>query len=295
MVRFPDPKDLDYIVDRSAMAPEDAKDWSRSSVPGGWWCPTRIGVADGKLRWDPAVGPSHRVEPTPGLLREFITIAGIETPKQRNTVILRFAQKWGPLHLCYRHTRPVWHQQVISEASPGGLAPAICPPVQLEDGRYGESLWTWYLYALLARDVVHAGALLRSGRAKPTSRAEATTLRMLMVKPEHQTLVAEVQRLMHDGGGFAVFPDWASDQESLPVWRAEVRTLAAALGVALWNALQGSPGVTVCTKCGTLFSIRQRNQRYCDRAECQKARKRIEKARLRAQQASAAQPPEYSI
>jgi predicted RNA-binding Zn ribbon-like protein len=118
---------------------------------------------------------------------------------------------------------------------------------------------------------------------------------MLMVEPDHQALVAQVHRLIEDGGGFVVAPEWTSNDD-VPVWRAEVRTLAAALGVALWNTLRTSPGVAICANCLRLFETRQRNQRYCDKSVCQTERKRVEKVQLRARQAAATTPdPEYTI
>ena len=120
---------------------------------------------------------------------------------------------------------------------------------------------------------------------------------ILMVKPEREALVARVQALIEDGAGFAVLPTWPSDQEaSPPAWRAEVRTLAAALGVALWNTLCTSPGVAICANCLGLFEIHQGDQRYCRENQCQTERKRVEKAQLRAKKAAAtAHEPEYAI
>src|SRR5215216_610865 len=137
----------------SGMAPKGTRDWSRSSIPGGWWLPEGITVADGKLCWEPRFDVSRRVEPTPDLLREFLEIAQFEKWKQWNTAILRFARKWGPLHLCYEHGWPVWHEQDRWNPPSGGPEFSVCLEDRLEDGRIAEPLWAWHAYSLRARDI----------------------------------------------------------------------------------------------------------------------------------------------
>jgi hypothetical protein len=116
---------------------------------------------------------------------------------------------------------------------------------------------------------------------------------ILWVKPDRDALTLRVQSWLQDGVGVTLLPKWTSDHGA-PEWTAEVHTLVAALAVALWNALRGSPGMVICAHCLRLLEIRQRNQRYCDQPACQTERKRVEKARLRARQV-AAPDPEYMI
>jgi len=247
-----------------------------------------------KLCWD-MNGAARRVEPTPELLREFLTIGEIKTWEQNYAAVLKFAQKWGPLHLCYEHVRPVWHTLDMRNVPFGGPTAPSCPPERRADGRFAEWVWAWLSYASTARDVVHAAALLRAGEARPTHRRERQIVDILRVKPERDALTLRVQTWLEDGVGLTVLPKWTSDDEA-PVWRAEVHTLAAALAVALWNTLRVSPGMAVCAHCLRLFEIRQGNQRYCDQPTCQTERKRAEKARTRAMQAGSNAPdPEYTI
>lgn len=238
-----------------------------------------ITIEDEQLCWEPQVSSTQLVTPNPGLLRAFLKIHSAETKEERDKVIVRFAQEWGPLHLCYEHLRPVWHKQDRHNLPHGGPDFPVCPPIILADGRCAEPLWGWLTYSYLARDVVHASVLLQPGDSTSNSNASLTTADMLMVKPEREELVGKVQHLIEDGAGFAMLPTWTSDDGG-PVWRAEVRTLAAALGAALWNTLCRSPGATICAKCLKPFPIRQRNQQYCP--DCQRERWRVNRARARA-------------
>ena len=248
-----------------------------------------------KLCWEPRRDRSRFVEPTPELLPEFLAIAEIKTWEKACAAVLEFARKWGPLYLCFEHTRPVWHALDTRNVPFGGSVAPLCPPRRLEDGRFVEWVWGWHLYALRARDAVHASALVRAGKAKPTNIRERHTVEMLLVKPEPNAVATQVQVWLQDGGGFDVQPAWTSG-DGVPVWRAEVHTLVAALAVALMNCLRGSPGVGVCTHCIRLFETRQGNQRYCGQPACQTERKRVEKARARLRQAISAAPnPEYTI
>jgi hypothetical protein len=295
MMQRANPHDIDRVVQESDMAPEDGRDWRHSSIPGRWWVPDIIAIEDEMLCWEPQSNAGRWVEPTSELLGQFLQIHQFERWDQWHDAVLRFARTWGPLHLCHDHGQPVWHRQDQWGLQVGEAILPVCRPLVLADGRVAEPLWRWLSFSYLARDVVHARTLVRPSKSKPKSERDHRIRNMLMAKPDRGHLVAHVHRLIEDGMGFAVRPEWTSSDD-VPVWRAEVRTLAAALGVALWNTLRGSPGVAICANCLSLFETRQRNQRYCDKSACQTERKRVEKVQLRARKAaSATLDPEYAI
>lgn len=291
----PNPNSLDFIVESSVLAREDGSTWSHTSIPGRWWVPEIITLEDQQLFWEPNTEAGRWVEPSPELLNDFLQIHQYPQWEQWHEANFRFARKWGPLHLCQEHGRPVWHQQDQWPLPVGEKMLTVCPPKERADGCLFEPIWRWHAYSLLARQVVEASVRVREGKPMSTTQMDVRTANRWAVKPDRDALVARVGSLIEDGGGFAVRPEWESEGE-VPIWRAEVRTLAAALGVALWNILRSSPGIGVCAHCLRLFEARQRNQRYCSRPACQTERKRVEKAELRAKKAAVeAGAPEYSI
>jgi hypothetical protein len=288
-----DPNELNRIVEESPMASADTGAWGHSSIPGGWWLPAGIALDETGtyLVWEDRLDRSQYVEPTPDLLREFLAIAETESWEQTGDAVLRFARKWGPLHLCAAHLRPVWHTLDLRNLPFGGSISSFCPPVRRDDGRLAEPVWGWRYIATRFRDTLHANALFGTGRSQPVSLQERRTVDMLLVKPERAALVTQVRIWLEDGAGCAVQPVWTSDDDLLG-WRAEVHTLVAALALALGATLRGSPGLAVCANCLKLFPIHQRNQRYCSRSECKTEYKRVQQAKRRAGEPP---PPEYSI
>jgi hypothetical protein len=91
---------------------------------------------------------------------------------------------------------------------------------------------------------------------------------------QRDALVAKVQCWINDGGGYEVRPNWSGGAGDRPEWQSGVRSLYAAIGVALWDKIQDGRGSRPCRHCRRIFPVKRVDQWYCDREACRRARLR---------------------
>jgi hypothetical protein len=94
-------------------------------------------------------------------------------------------------------------------------------------------------------------------------------------------LADHVQRWIEDGGGYEVRPAWVGGNGGTAIWRAEVTSLYAAIGVALWNAIRGGIGIGFCPYCNALFELKRRDKPHCGQPACDTAHGRVRKQKSR--------------
>src|SRR5215218_9760840 len=101
---------MDDGLDRT-LAQGGLQSGARSSIPGRWPVPTEITLdeEEGLLCWRMDSETLRWVEPTPGLLHHFLRL---RQTRGNGRDVLRFAQMWGPLHLCTAHQLPFIHQHL---------------------------------------------------------------------------------------------------------------------------------------------------------------------------------------
>jgi hypothetical protein len=245
--------------------------------------PRNIELEDDRLVWKFEAGTERRVAPKPQMLDDFVQL-GDQPP----AVILRYARRWGLLHLC-KHGLPASHNPERGPLDPtwmgdeGNYSVAWCQELHLRTAPTGyayfyEDVEAWRQYARRARAVLAIAAALHQGKCGQdedwqmavTPMWKATQKGARNLFSERLVLSTIVNMWVQYGDVTFKIDWWRQFQPNVLIGgHHRALTLFGALASQLLFAVCRSEGLTLCSNCGAPYTASRRprtGRHYCD--EC---------------------------
>ena len=211
-----------------------------------WQMPTEVRLRHGRLEfWRHRTDHSYRrLTPSRDLLTKF---AGLVASDEK--VVLKYAQRWGPLGLC-DHDVPFLHHAV--EGRPCGPTRVGRPPIA-EPGKHllcCESIASWKKCAAEARELVNLSAKTHLGQLdREWFLARAETGDKHTLGWQERSLVRAINRWV-ELGDVNVWVTVQNGRFDITLGRA---SLFSALATQLAFATVRTRGFAVCVGCGRSF------------------------------------------
>lgn len=261
---------------------------------GSWDVPDRLEIRDGELHWGTTTRSKSVSRLTNDFLSEFLDLGGLDDDTELESRVLRYARKWGPLHLCEAHGLPETHTQPVNGLFSFELFPRTeCAPKVEPTGTNSEPIELW-------REISRRAWGLHRSRVEAQvngTTSDATKGEIADSLPPGLKWTGFSKDDDHEGvSPFSIRGAWTTEtavSASLRYWLwiggvkptvkfvksglvlgLEASTVYGALGLRIAGDLMNARPTVRCRYCGNLYRQTRRGTFFCGRPKCDKERKR---------------------